>query len=58
MFISVTTTSEIILSDVKPTDARDLYEELHQWTPSGGWSELAEDLFRSLRQAGAIRESE
>jgi len=36
----------------KPEDFADLYRELHTWTPAGGWSTAAEQLFYHLRHAG------
>ena len=45
-----------ITIDIKPSEARALYDELHTWVPSGGWSRNAEDLFRLLKQAGGLRD--
>lgn len=33
-------------------EAKALYDELHTWTPSGGWSEAAEEFFSALKDAG------
>jgi hypothetical protein len=45
---------EIILV-ISPTDARNLYEELITWTPHGGWSKDAQDLFNLLKDAGGLK---
>lgn len=39
------------------SEFRDLYEELHTWTPAGGWSEQAKQFFSELARAGGIREN-
>lgn len=33
---------------------RDLYEELHTWTPGGGWSKAAEQFFLEVARAGGL----
>jgi hypothetical protein len=48
---------EIILNG-KRREMRDLYEELHTWTPSGGWSRNAEQFFDELRRAGGLDEGQ
>jgi len=35
---------------------RSLYEELRTWTPSGGWSKGAKQLFEELARAGGVRD--
>lgn len=38
---------ELKFKDVE--EAASLYENLRTWTPSGGWSDLAEEFFQALR---------
>jgi hypothetical protein len=45
---------EITLS-ISPSEARDLYEELHTWTPNHGWSREAEHFFELLKDAGGLK---
>jgi len=36
-------------------EMRDLFDELHSWTPSGGWSSNAQQFFAELALAGGLQ---
>jgi hypothetical protein len=56
MMTRVEVEPKLIIDFENRHEVRSLYEELHTWTPNGGWSAAAEQFFRALREAGAIRD--
>jgi hypothetical protein len=42
---------EVTLKFENSYEPRNLLEELHTWTPVGGWSNLAKALFDALEEA-------
>lgn len=51
--------SEVYIPPVQPqltlnfkskTEAKELYDELRKWTPSGGWNGTAQQFFEALEE--------